>query len=96
MGEAATALDAPGGLIQAWLFFGLLQDFFQIGELTVDMRYFVQQEGDQSFATTAQLKDHLDTLANRGESLKPEVRPKQWIMLAFFLPACLSYIFRKS
>ena len=71
-GEVASR-EAQGGFIQAWLFFGLIADFFEICEHKVDMHDFVWQEDDQSFVTTVLLKGHLDTLARRDDFLKPEI-----------------------
>ena len=73
MDEVTTPLNSQGALIQAWLFFGLLQDFFQISELNVDMHDFVQQQADRSFVTTALLKRHLDVLAKREDGQKAEI-----------------------
>ena len=57
--------EAQGAFVQAWLFFGLLADFFKVCELEVDMQDFIWREGELSFATTRLLKNHLDTLARR-------------------------------
>ena len=77
--EAATPFNSQGALIQAWLFFGLLSDFFKISELDVDMHDFVWQEGDQRFVNTLLLKRHLDTLARRHAFLKLEISKQRQV-----------------
>ena len=64
--------EAQSAFVQAWLFFGLLADFFKVCEHEVDMQDFVRREGELSFATTRLLKGHLDTLARR------DVKPGIW------------------
>ena len=45
--------EAQGAFVHVWLFFGLLADFlFEVCEDEVDMRDFVQREGELSFVTT--------------------------------------------
>ena len=53
--ETATLLYSPDALIKAWLFFGLLSDFFGISELDVDMHDFVGHDGDQNFVTSCEI-----------------------------------------
>ena len=73
MDGVATPFDSQGALIQAWLFFGLLYDFFQISEPSVDLHDFVRQEGDLSVVTTVPLRRHLDALAKREDAQKVEI-----------------------
>ncbi len=65
-------IETPEALLQAWLFFGLLHDVVQTGELDFDMSTFKQKVGDQSFVTLAALKGQLDRLANDAVRLDVE------------------------
>lgn len=65
-------IETPEALLQAWLFFGLLHDVLQTGELDFDMSTIKQKVGDQSFVTLAALKGQLDRLANDAVRLDVE------------------------
>ena len=67
--EASSSIDSQRALLQAWLFFGVLYDVFQIGGISIDLQKF--KKPTDNAITNAPLKDYLDSLAKHegGQSL---------------------------
>ena len=63
LNERQSQIKSPAALLQSWLYFGLIRDFFQIGGLNVDLKDFVYDLGGELFITSASLPMHLDKLA---------------------------------
>ena len=70
--ETKSRIASPIALLQAWLFFGFLQDVFSIGQTEIDIHAFQQQIGSQSFLSTAALKEFLTKLERAAMQLEPE------------------------
>lgn len=73
VGEAKSRIESPVALLQAWLFFGFLQDVFSIGETEIDLHAFKQQIDGQFYLSTATLKDSMTRLERAAWQIKPEV-----------------------
>ena len=70
--ETKSRIASPIALLQAWLFFGFVQDVFSIGQTEVDIHAFQQQIGNQCFLSTAKLKEYFIQFERRTEQLDPE------------------------
>ena len=76
LNERQSQIKSPGALLQSWLYFGVIRDFFQIGRLNVDLKDFVYDLDGGLFITSTSLRMHLDKLAasapklNRDEYLQ--------------------------
>ena len=67
--ERESQIKSPGALLQSWLYFGMICDFFQIGGLNVDLKDFVYDLDGGLFVTSASLRVHLDKLAASAQEL---------------------------
>lgn len=70
--ETKSRIASPMALLQAWLFFGFLQDVFSIGQTKIEMHAFQQQIGRQCYLSTAALKEFLIHLERAAWQLKPD------------------------
>ena len=76
LSERGSQIKSPGALLQSWLYFGMICDFFQIGGLNVNLKDFVYDLDGGLFVTSASLRVHLDKIAasaqrmNRNECLQ--------------------------
>ena len=70
--ETTGRIASPVALLQAWLFFGFLQDVFSIGQTEIDIDAFQQQIDGQSFLSTAALPDCLTRLERAAWQLEPD------------------------
>lgn len=69
--ESKSRIASPIGLLNAWLFFGFLQDVFSIGKTEIDMHAFQQQTDAQTFLSTSALKEFLVKLERPASQLEP-------------------------
>ena len=60
-------IDSPGAMLQAWLYFGMLSEIFQIGRITYDLQDSLQVVEGRSFVTTTCLRRYLDGLAGTAK-----------------------------
>ena len=67
--ERESQIKSPDALLQFWLFFGMIRDFFQTGGLNVDLKDFVYHLAGGLFVTSASLRVHLDRLAASAQEL---------------------------
>lgn len=69
--ETKSQIGSPIALLQAWLFFGILQDVFSVGQTGIDLHAFKQQTGSQSFLSTSALKESIMKLERSAGQLEP-------------------------
>ena len=74
LNEREVQIKSPGALLQSWLYFGVICDFFQIGGLNVDLKDFVYDLDSELFVTSASLRVHLDKLAASAQELNRDER----------------------
>ena len=70
--ETRSQVNSPAALLQAWLFFGFIQDVFSIGETNVPLQSFRQDIEGRAVLTTASLKASLDKLAQNAKELSSD------------------------
>ena len=69
LAEREGQIMSPGALLQSWLYFGMVYDFFHIGGLDVDLKEFVYDIDGELFVTSASLRGHLDNLLASAQEL---------------------------
>ena len=69
LNERESQIKTPGALLQSWLYFGMICEFFQIGGLSVNLIDFVCDLDDELFVTSTSLREHLDKLAASAREL---------------------------
>ena len=69
LNEGESRIKSPGALLQSWLYFGMICDFFQVRGLNVDLKDFVYDLDGRMFITSASLRVHLDKLATSAHEL---------------------------
>ena len=69
--ETSSSIVSQGALLQAWLFFGVLYDVFQVGGMSIDLHQFRNHKDNT--ITTAPLMGYLDSLAKRESGQDLEV-----------------------
>ena len=89
LNEGEGQIKSPGALLQSWLYFGMICDFFQIGGLNVDLKDFVYDLNNELFVTSASLRVHLDKLAasapdmHRDECLQRQQLIRDLLIVVF-------------
>ena len=68
MDKTKGEIGSAGALVQVWLYFGMLFEVFQIGEIEFDLQDFVRSDDEGGlFVMTACLRGYLDRLAIHAE-----------------------------
>ena len=67
--SSKSSIDSPAVLLQLWLYFGTLHDYFKIGDLDFHWEDYVQTVDSELLVTSARLRGHLDKLKARAEGM---------------------------
>ena len=88
--SSKSSIDSPAVLLQLWLYFGTLHDYFQIGDLDFQWEDYVQNVDSELLVTSARLRDHLDKLKASAEGMDASIYHRRQELVT----NCLSIVFR--
>ena len=88
--SSKSSIDSPAVLLQLWLYFGTLHDYFQIGDLDFQWEDYVQTVDSELLVTSARLRDHLDKLKASAEGMDASIYHQRQELVT----NCLSIVFR--